>query len=333
MKKTRILESVPAPGKIVKYVDSFTTYAPSDLDYTYFSWTRALFSNYQVFHVHWPEFLLRDKTAMRRKIRRVLYAILILRLKCLGTPVVRTMHNMQPHSPGSDAEMRVLQKLDHLTERYVILSTGTQTPRPEITVVIPHGDFRDVFKSMPSSRKVPNRVLLFGRIEPYKGVIEFIRASEEIRTDNVEFRIVGGADAHMIAEIEAAIGARDSHRVAVTTRFETVSDSEMVSEITRASLVILPYTDSGNGNSGVAMVALSLNRPVLVYENPIMAELAREVGSEWVQMMAEPVNGPQIDRALQYLDALNLTEPEFVGRDWHSIANSYAQLFREVTNQ
>ncbi|KEP72282.1 hypothetical protein HR12_47400 [Microbacterium sp. SUBG005] len=79
------------------------------------------------------------------------------------------------------------------------------------------------------------------------------------------------------AAIEEALANYDG-TAQVTTDLRSVSDEQMVEEMTRAEIIALPYQDAGNGNSGVAMVALSLGRPILVYRSCLMEELASETG-------------------------------------------------------
>ena len=58
-----------------------------------------------------------------------------------------------------------------------------------------------------------------------------------------------------------------------------------------ADLVVLPYRDVQNErnlfNSGIALVALSFNRPVLVPNQGAMRELYAQVGPDWVRTFDE----------------------------------------------
>src|SRR5690606_31079641 len=62
----------------------------------FFSWKQALFGRYDVFHVHWPEFLLREQ-GRNRLLQYALFLAFMLRLTLSAIPVARTLHNLEPH--------------------------------------------------------------------------------------------------------------------------------------------------------------------------------------------------------------------------------------------
>ncbi|KRA25701.1 hypothetical protein ASD65_15670 [Microbacterium sp. Root61] len=309
-------------------------YAPSDVEYSYFTWRRALLGSFDVFHVHWPEILVRSRSGFRGFIRRFLFRLFLLKLKIRRIPVVRTVHNLEPHRAVAHAEAELLVELDRLVRRYVVMSDCASGLQGADSVVIPHGDFIEVLGANARARRVGGRVLLFGRIEPYKGVIDLIRAARGITSPDVEVRIVGAANATMLKEIDDELRLNGDQGARITLDLRTVSDEEMVIEMTQADLIALPYRDAGNGNSGVAMVALSLDRPVLVYQSCIMERLAEETGPEWVHLMDQPISGPQIESALARVAELDSdSRPPLVGRDWKSVASAYADVFRAVAGK
>lgn len=330
----RVFESVPPPGPIVKFIDEIVLYAPDDLSFSYFSWPRALLGRFDVFHVHWPEFLVRDRSTLRGFVKRALLRMLLVKLRVGNIPVVRTVHNVEPHHAGDEAEERLLARLDALVKTHVVMSACTPGGPPESTVLIPHGDFRESFAQHPREDVVPGRVLLFGRIQAYKGVIELIRAAEEVTLPGTEIRIVGSPTPEMRAAIDAELAKPNRGGARVTVDLRMVSDDEMIAEMTRAELIALPYRDAGNGNSGVTMLALSLDRPVVVPRACLMEELAREAGAEWIQMMDGEVSGPRIQAALQGVRERPAgATPTLIGRDWKTVAAAYAQVFRDVVRR
>jgi len=327
----RVFESVPPPGDIVKFIDEIVLHAPSDMAFSYFSWRTALLGSYDVFHVHWAEFMVRDRSRAKGLLKQVLFRLFLLRLKFSRIPVVRTVHNIQPHHAGTASEARLLARLEKLTRAHVVMSDCTEVSWPDRTVLIPHGDFREPFGSFPRKPKVPGRVLLFGRIQPYKGVTELIRAAEDITMEGVEIRVVGLPTPEMRAEIEKELNKPDRRGARVSVDLRAVSDDEMIAEMTEAELIALPYRDAGNGNSGVAMLALSIDRPVIVPRACLMERLREETGEQWVQMFDE-VSGPEVEAALEKVRSIGVDEsPQLIGRDWPTVASGYADVFRDVT--
>jgi beta-1,4-mannosyltransferase len=332
--RIRVLESVAPPGSIVKFIDEIVLHAPGDVEFAYFSWRTALLTRYDVFHVHWPEFLIRHPSRGRAWLRRVLFRLFLFRLSAFGTPVVRTVHNVEPHHEGEASEDRLIARLDQLTRTRVVMSECTPTDWKGRTVLIPHGHFREPFATKERSEKVRGRVLLFGRIRPYKGVIELIRAAEQISDPEVEIRIVGSPTNSMRAEIDAELRKPGRSGAKVTLDLRAIPDDELIREVTASELIALPYRDAGNGNSGAAMLALSLDRPVLTPRSCLMETLAAEVGDAWVRMYEGEINGLKIESGLQHVRSLAQdAAPDFHGRDWPDIAEAYAAAFREARDE
>ncbi|WP_156448608.1 GDP-mannose--glycolipid 4-beta-D-mannosyltransferase [Mycobacterium sp. NAZ190054] len=324
---------MPAPGPDVNFIDSIVAHAPDDVEFRFFSWRTALFGQFDVFHVHWPEYLMRHRYRSAAFVRRIFYRVFLFRLTLKRIPVVRTVHNIQPHDSGDDSESRLLGRLDQLTRTHVVMNDCTPVAWQGRTVQIPHGDYREPFDRLPREPKVPGRVLLFGKIRPYKGVVELIRAAEDITAPGVEIRIVGHPTPAMRVEVESELAKPARRGAQVSVDLRMVPDRELVREILRAELIVLPYQNAGNGNSGVAMLALSLDRPILTPRSCVMERLAEEVGAQWIHMTDSDISGTEIESALARVRELPLgASPRFIGRDWPTIASSYAEVFRTAAS-
>lgn len=327
-----VLESTPAPGPIVEYIDSVVRYAPADIQFEYFSWVKALFGRYDVFHVHFPEYLVLSPRPFRAAIKRMLFRLLLSILRARRTPVVRTVHTIVPHDGFSQREQALLAGLDALARTHVVLNDCTPINWGGETALVPLGHFREEFQLPTGVEQIRGRVLLFGKLRRYKGVPELIAAAGDVATPDVEIRLVGEPSPEMIDQIEDLLSSERTQGARVTTCLRTVSDEEMLSEFAKAELVILPYRDAGNGNSAVALLVLSLDRSILVPVSCLMERLSEEVGTGWVHLMEEGVSGSEIDRALRQIRGAPLaTGPQFIDRDWKTIASSYAKVFRTVT--
>ncbi len=95
-----VLQSFPAPREttnpyIVMLAESLASHPGVEL--RAFTWRDALFSRYDVFHAHWPEVHVTGRTRLRTAVFQLLFAALLLRLRLLRTPLVRTLHNL--HCP------------------------------------------------------------------------------------------------------------------------------------------------------------------------------------------------------------------------------------------
>jgi beta-1,4-mannosyltransferase len=188
-----VLLSLSPPDGTTRYVDHMVEGAPPDVDFRFFSWRAALAGGYDVFHVHWPEFLVRDPQALKALLQRGALRVLLLLLRVRRVPVVRTLHNLRPHESGHSAETRALDALDRRTAAFIRLNPTTPVPASADgaaeVVTIPHGHYRDRFRT--DAQPVPGRILHFGLIRRYKGVETLLRVFSSLQAPGLQLRIVG----------------------------------------------------------------------------------------------------------------------------------------------
>lgn len=321
----RVLESVAPPGRTTKFIDQVVRFAPANIAFRYFSWGTALFGVYDVFHVHWPEFLVRATNPVVGLARRMLFKGLLVRLRMQRIPVVRTLHNVSPHTPGSQAEARLLRGLEDMTTLTIRLNDATATDESTSSRTILHGHYVDEFATYPPSRIIRGRITYVGRIEPYKGVLELVDAFATLDDPDLSLRIVG----RPTPDLRSAISSRLEEVEHASALLEYVSDEQMVAEITSAELVVLPYREMHN--SGILLVALSLARPVLVPRTRANELIASEVGDGWVLQYDGEVSAEAIrlgvDSARRSRDG---EVPALLRRDWPTVAAQYAEAFTEA---
>ncbi|PPF69415.1 hypothetical protein C5C18_04450 [Rathayibacter tritici] len=317
----RVLLSVAAPDGTTRFVDQVTRFAPRDIDFCFFSWRKAIAGRWDAFHVHWPEFLLRGRSAPIAAVRTFLFLLFLVRLSITRGKVVRTLHNLEPHSPGGRLETALLAALERRTTLFVTLTGVTPVPRNAPSMLIPHGHYRDVLPLEHRRPVQPGRLLSFGRIEPYKNIERLVEVFRGLDDPDLTLGVVGKAPQEL-AERIAAAAALDPR---VTTRFGFVPDEEMVAEMTAAQLVVLPYTEMHN--SGILLVALSLGRPVLVPRTPANVLLAQEVGQEWVRMFDGEIGQDDLRAAARATADLPASGPALAGREWSAVGASYARAY------
>ncbi|MCR2825902.1 glycosyltransferase [Microbacterium sp. zg.Y909] len=319
----RVLQSVGAPGPTVKFIDQVTRDTPDDIHFVYFSWRAALAARYDVVHIHWPEFFVRSRWPAVGAVKRAVTLILLRRWRARGVPIVHTVHNLAPHSELSPRQASVVERIIGGAAVRVALNAGTP-PRPGIPqVVIPHGDYRERFGQLPPAHRVPGRLLAIGRIEPYKNVPRLIRLAEQ---EGWELRVVGEPGPGMRRPLQEQLDALDAgHRI--SSVLAHVDDAALVTEVTAAQLVVLPYRDLHN--SGILLVALSLNRPVLVPRNTSTEEIAAAVGDGWVCLFDGELDAADITSALAATASLD-GEPALEDRSWARIAAAYADVYRRA---
>ena len=292
-----------------------------------FSWRRALLGRYDVLHLHWPERLCRGTTPARSRARRMLLRALLLRLRLGRVAVVRTLHNQSPHEEVVEAEAAILRRLDALTTLWISLNPATTRPaaaRPgSPLVMIPHGDYRAWFERMPRPAPTPGRLVFAGLIRPYKGVEALIAAFTALPDDSLTLRIVGEPASPDLADAIRESSELD-HRI--THEFEYLADADLAEEIGRAELVVLPYRKMHN--SGAALLALSLERPVLVPANEVTEWLASEVGSGWVETYVGSLSPDVLARAINRVRETSRSDaPDLSRRTWPAIAERHREAY------
>ena len=194
-----------------------------------------------------------------------------------GAALVRTLHNVTPHEPPTWLQARALRLSDRATTLWITLTERTQPPTSAPAVIVPHGHYRDWFARAPHVERVPGRLLHFGRVRPYKGLGSLLAAFSRLPGEAFSLRVVGKTEAdHLAAELHAACDADPR----ITALDAYVSDEVLAREVYESELVVLPFTETTN--SGSLLLALSLDRPVLVPRSPIVDEIAAEVGPGWV---------------------------------------------------
>ncbi|BCN45886.1 GDP-mannose:glycolipid 4-beta-D-mannosyltransferase [Prescottella equi] len=320
--KLAVLLSLDPPDGTTKYVVQLTEGMPADVSLRYFSWKTAIFGKYDVFHVHWPEFLIRAGSKGKTAVKMAAFLLFIARLSMTRTPVVRTVHNLRPHEDGNRVERILTNLLERRTSLYVRLNPTTETPPGKPVATILHGHYRDWFASEPKPEPVVGRLLNFGLIRPYKGVEELIDIVEKAPTSDVTLRIVGKP---MTDELRQTIEAVSQRCERVSSALGFAPDADLVREISMSEMVVLPYRFMHN--SGAVLLALSLDRPVLVPDNEVNRLLEIEVGSDWVHRYHGDLALPDIERALKMSRQRVSGQPTLGGRDWASVGSQHSAAY------
>jgi hypothetical protein len=292
-----------------------------------FSWRCALLGSYDVVHVHWPEVLLQSRTPWKTYGRRLLFAVLLVRWRLTGTPVVRTLHNPWPHERLGLVERLLFGGLDALTVRRIALNS-TDAGVPDVDLV-PHGHYRDTFADVPVPESVPGRVVFASLTRDYKNVPGLVRAFRDVRTSPASLHVIGSvADERLAEAIRAAAGGDE--RISTNLRFLTSGD--LAREIGQAQLVALPYSQMHN--SGAALLALSLGRPVLVPNDEVNRLLGDEVGAAWVCRYDGELTGPAIESALEVTGAqAEAGEPDLASRSWAETGEAHLRVYRAAARR
>jgi len=164
-------------------------------------------------------------------------------------------------------------------------SMMAETVNPERIVVIPHGTTP---REDPLSPPAERAVLLFGRLEPYKGIQVLLEAMKIVWQQRPEVKLLvsgKGPESRYL---------RSDPRVEVSLGY--IPEAMVESWFVRASLVVLPYTEGSQ--SGVGLQALARGLPVVVTDVGSLPDLALD--STFVVRPGDPSS--LADGLLHHLD-------------------------------
>lgn len=320
-----VQQTLVPPDGHTKFVDQMVGMDNPRIVHRFFSWKGAILGRYDVFHAHWPELTIRGGTRLRRFTRRRYMDAFLLRAKLTRTPIVRHLHNVEPHEPGSAAERRSLARFDRATDLYIRLNPTTVPPTDRPVVTALHGHYRTAYAQHPLPESVTGRILYFGIIRPYKGVDALARVFSEIPDADIALRIVGSPSVGQREIVEAHCG-RDPR---ITAILRYVSDEELVHEVGQAELVILPYHEMHN--SGAILVAMSLGRPVLAPRTPSNSALSEEVGPGWILEYDGDLTPELILEGLETARKGDRSaQPNLAERDWDHVGRIIEGAYRQA---
>ncbi|GGO66950.1 GDP-mannose:glycolipid 4-beta-D-mannosyltransferase [Microbacterium nanhaiense] len=323
-----VMQSLAAPSQNKPTSNPYTRLLvesmPAERVHTkYFRWSGFLFDQFDVLHVHWPEVLVRHPRKIVHFAKCVALRIFLARIRLQKKAIVRTVHNVEPHEPGSRIESRVLAALDRQTDVRIVLNEATPNPLGTPTVLVPHGHYRDWYDEPSSDRIVSGNLLTFGFIRAYKGVDDLLSAFRETMDQSLTLTIAGRADSHQTSNFIEEQAALDS-RISLDLRF--IPDNELASHIARAEVVILPYREVHN--SGAALLALSMNRPVLMRRSDSTLLLQAEFGAEWVILFDGILTHEVIERTVSAIRATPRSpRADMSSREWPLLADKTIQAY------
>lgn len=328
-RQIRVLCTSPQPSEQRNpYVGLVAAAVSPDARTTFFTWREALLGRYDLIHTHWPESLGRARSRPRQIVKQVLTLAFLARIAVMRTPLVRTLHNLQPHEQARGAiDQFLVRSFDRLTTQWIVLNDVTPTPAPERTQLIPHGLYpADASDAEPD----PSQLCFFGFIRPYKAVPELVRVFRELNRRDIRLTIMGEPLNETLASSirEAASG---DERIDLDLR--SVPENDLHKQIRSASLIVLPYREMHN--SGAALLALSLGRPILVPRSPINESLSDEVGPGWIYQFDGELEGKHLADALDAVnsDSARAQSPDLSNRTWDAVGRQVLLSYRQALSR
>lgn len=316
----------PTSNPYIHMLDAALAQTPG-VEHLRFDRRRAILGRYDALQLHWPDALLRGSTPARTLARRALAVALGARLALTRVALVQTVHNLRPHSGATGWERRYLRWLDRRTDHRILLNAQTEVAPGAASTLIPHGHYRDWFAAVPPVPPTPGLLAFVGLVRPYKGVDELLDAfaSTAARQPGMRLRIAGRATS---GDIERDLRARAADDPRVELDLRHLLEGEFANAVMESVGVVLPYRFMHN--SGSALAALSLDRPVLVPRTDVNEALALEVGAGWVTTFDGAVSGEDLERFAARAEHPPATPPNLAQREWDRVGASHRTAFEQA---
>jgi len=244
-------------------------------------------------HLHWLHVLFKSARSDKDADAIVLdFGERIGRWKERGIRVIWTVHNILPHQQRfPDAELALHRMVAEHADLIHVMNHQTaeltrpwyELPRSRIAC-IPHPSYAGWYGN--TIRKSHARRMLgiaddeivflcFGSIQPYKGLLELVRAFERLRTQYPEKRmrllIAGGVASAEYAKSVKQLALAGSGISVIARR---IPEGHVQVYFNAADVAVAPYTRTLN--SGVALLAATFRRPLVA---PAMGAMAEVLGA------------------------------------------------------
>lgn len=297
-----------------------------------------------VVHLHWlhPYMIRSTQLGTLARGLRLLLEVAILRL--FGVRIVWTLHNLQNHDRKHVALERWLTRafvrladraIAHCPRAKRMGQMAFSDRRDGRWVVISHGSYVGCYPDNVTRGEARDRLglgadelvfLFFGRIQPYKGVLDLISAFRTAGLQNARLVIAGRpAD----AEADRLLSEAVVRCPAILYRPGFVPDHEIQLLMRAADVVALPYRNILTSSSVV--LAMSFGRPVIA---PVMGCVPETVaeGRELLYQAADPngLRGAMIAAAERVAELPAIGESNFrrvAVETWDAVAERTAGLY------
>lgn len=242
-----------------------------------------------VLHVHWPESLIRGGSRPKRVAKYCFAIVFFLLPRRLRAKIVWTQHNRDPHENGGALERLFLRLFRSRVDHVVYINASPENDLDIASSTILHGEYKQVEvpeEALAAAKRCD--FLFFGLLRPYKAIEQLIGAFNQMPAE-FSLRLVGQASTAYAAHLRDAASSGPGN-IDVEPHF--LSEPDLQAAIRATRWVVLPNPEMYN--SGAAILALSLGKPLLVPVTPSNRALQDEFGEQWVRLFTPPLDAADL---------------------------------------
>jgi beta-1,4-mannosyltransferase len=286
-------------------------------------------------HLQWPEGAFGNPSTHTAARNAATFVLLVLVARLRGARVLLTAHNTWGHDPPHPRMECLLYRFLGLVTTDIHLMSeagaaeffaGHPNLRKAARHCIPHGNYAPLVHGVPAHADARRRLdiapdqrvfLVFGALKRYKGVEDVVSAFRTLDDDRARLIVAGRVlDPQLGRTLERACS--DDRRLRLIGGF--VEDDELMTLIRASDHVVLPYRRVLN--SGSALLALTLGRPVILPRTPTFEALREQVGDGWVALFDQRLSASQLAELPVPSGA-----PELAWCDWALISRRLSELW------
>lgn len=226
-----------------------------------------------VVHLHWNSYLVSSARGWASWLKVLVFVWQLVLARLRGVAVVWTVHNLRDHGGRCARQDRLASRAAaRLVRRLIVHCPGAAGLAAEAFgvledrrfAVVEHAAYaaepvseeaRRAFRSELGAGDAERVLLFFGRVQPYKGILDLIDAFSSVEGPGLRLVIAGKCDAGHEAELRAR--ATDGR---IVLRLGFVAEEDVAGYLASADAVVLPYRDILS--SGSALLAVAYGRAV-----------------------------------------------------------------------
>jgi glycosyltransferase involved in cell wall biosynthesis len=258
-----------------------------------FSVLRSVKNNWKpdVLHIHWPHPFLLASSRGKTILKSSSFIGELIILKLFGIKIVWTVHNIISHeSKFKPLEVFFTNLLSRLCNRIIVHSSSAKNEvvkmykiRDFSIIVIAHGNYIDCYENMIDKAKARKQLhlssedvifLYFGKIRPYKGVLELIDAFKRLEQSQAKLLLIGKPLNTEVANDMVKKCTKDER---IRTVLKFIPDDELQIYMNAADIVVLPYKNILT--SGAVILAMSFGKPVIAPSIGCIQDVLDKTGS------------------------------------------------------
>ena len=298
---------------------------------------------YDLWHIHWPDHHFNTRSPLKVMKGNADVLGWLKEAKAKNVKLVWTVHNLHPHERYHPyLEGFFYRPFVNLLDGWIALSqtaadeAKARFPHLETlpSFVIPRGHYRDSHEvnvsrqaarehlGLPQDAKV---ILNFGQIRKYKNVPHLVRTFLELNDKNSAL-LVAGTPRTPRLERKIRDAAQGDPRVRLHLEF--IPDDDLQYYFAAADLMVLPYKDILH--SGSALMALSLDTPVLVPNLGSMEELGARTGAAWVRLYEGDLSADDLRKALAWAQEVAGQRANLDALEWAQVGKETREAFLRV---